>query len=150
MLIVGFGEPTISRTWVQLWYNRFKEGREDVNDDARPGRPSTSTTDENCEAVKKIILNNRQIPIGEVAGDVGILFGSCQVILTVVLGMKRATAKIVPKLLNLEQKQRAHGHRSGNVDDVQRSIKCEGFAHYSLRFHWHGASWILTTRLYGQ
>ena len=35
--------------------------REDVNDDACFGRPSTSTTDENIEAVKKIILNNRRI-----------------------------------------------------------------------------------------
>ena len=53
MLSVAFGESTL-RTQVQLWYNRFKEGREDVNDDARPGRPSTSTTDENLEAVKKM------------------------------------------------------------------------------------------------
>ena len=30
----------------------------DVNNDARHGRPSTSTTDENMEAVKKIILDN--------------------------------------------------------------------------------------------
>ena len=42
---MAFGESTISRTQVQLWYNRFKEGREDINDDARPGRLSTSTTD---------------------------------------------------------------------------------------------------------
>ena len=54
---------------VQLWYNRFKEGREDVNDDARPGRPSMSTTDENMEAVKKMILNNRRITIREIADD---------------------------------------------------------------------------------
>ena len=38
MLTVAFGESTISRTQVQLWYNRFEEGREDVNDDARSGR----------------------------------------------------------------------------------------------------------------
>ena len=41
-----------------LWYNRFKEGRENGNDDARPGRRGTSTTDENIKAVKKMILNN--------------------------------------------------------------------------------------------
>ena len=35
MLTVAFGESTMSRTQVQLWYNRFKECREDVNDDAR-------------------------------------------------------------------------------------------------------------------
>ena len=31
MLTVAFGESTMNRTQVQLWYNRVKEGREDVN-----------------------------------------------------------------------------------------------------------------------
>ena len=64
----------MSRTLVQLWYNRFKEGREDVNDDPRPGRPNTSTTDENIEGVKKMILYNRRMTIRELADDVGISF----------------------------------------------------------------------------
>ena len=38
--------------------------------------------------------------------DVKISFGSYQAILTDVLGMKRAVAKIVSKLLNFEKKQR--------------------------------------------
>ena len=76
-MIVAFGAPTMSRTQVRLWHNWFTEGGEDVNDDIRPGRPSTSTTDENIEAVKKIILDNRRITIREVADDVGILFGLC-------------------------------------------------------------------------
>ena len=59
-----------------------------------------STTDENIEAVKKMILDNRRIDIREVADDVGISFGSCQAIFTSVLGMKCAAAQIVPKLLN--------------------------------------------------
>ena len=54
MFTVAFGESTISRTQVQLWYNRFKDVN--VNDDARPGRTSASTTDENTEAVKKLIF----------------------------------------------------------------------------------------------
>ena len=97
MLAVAFGESTMSRTQVQLWYNRLKEGWEDVNDDAGPGHPSTSTTDKNIEAVKKMILYNCQITIREVADDVGISFGSCQAIFTDVLGMKRVAGKIVPK-----------------------------------------------------
>ena len=87
-----------------MWYSRFKEGREDVNDDSRPGRPRTSTTNENIEAVQKMILDNRRITIKEVADDVGISFGLCQAIFTDVLGIKRAAAKIVPKLLNFKQK----------------------------------------------
>ena len=106
LLTVAFGECTMSRTQVQLWYNRFKEGREDVNDVDRPGCHSTSTTDENIEAIKKMILDNRRITFTEAADDVRISFGSCQAIFTDVLGMKRAAAKIATKLLNFEQKQR--------------------------------------------
>ena len=43
-----------------MGYNPFKEGREEVNDFARPDGPSTSTTFENIEAVKKLILDNHQ------------------------------------------------------------------------------------------
>ena len=96
MLTMAFGESTMSRTQVQLWSNRFKQGREDVNDNACSGRSSTSTTDENIEAVKKMILDNHRITIREVAEDIGISFGSCQAIFTDVLGMIHAPAKIVP------------------------------------------------------
>ena len=56
MLTVAFDESTINRKQVQLWYNRFKESREDVNDDAHPGHPSMSITNDNIKAVKKMIL----------------------------------------------------------------------------------------------
>ena len=60
-MILTFGESTMSRTQVQFWYNRFKEGQEHVNDEARPGRPSTPTIDGNIYVVKKIILDKRRI-----------------------------------------------------------------------------------------
>ena len=88
-----------------MWYNRYKEGLEDINDDARSGHPSTSITDVNFEAVKEIILNNCRITIEEVADDAGISFGSYQAIFTDVLGIKRTAVKMIPKLLNFKQKQ---------------------------------------------
>ena len=92
---------TMNRTQVQLWYNRFKKGGEDVNDDARSGSPVwTSTSDENVEAVKKMFLDNRRIIIREVADNVGISFGSSQAIFAEFLGIKRASPQIFPKLLN--------------------------------------------------
>ena len=72
---MAFGKSTMSRTQIPLWSNQFKEGREHVNDDDRPGRPSTSTTIESIEAVKKMILDNRRITIREIANDVAISFG---------------------------------------------------------------------------
>ena len=77
-----------------------------MNDDARPGRPSMSTTNENTEAVTKIIMENRQITIREVAEDIGISVGSCHAIFSDILGLKRVAAKFVPKLLNFDQKAR--------------------------------------------
>ena len=107
MLAVAFGASTMNRTQVQLWYNRFKEGREDVKDNARPGRPSTSATDDNIEAAKKMISDNRRITITEVADDVVISSSSCQAIFADVVGMKYAPEKIIPKLQNFEQNQRS-------------------------------------------
>ena len=69
MLKVAYGECTVSQKSVYKWYKLFIDGREEVNDDARPGRPSTSTTNENTEAVKKIVMENRLITIREVTEE---------------------------------------------------------------------------------
>ena len=52
------------------------------------------------------MLKNRRITIREVAEDVGISVGSCYDILSDVLGMRRVSAKFVPKLLNFDEKNR--------------------------------------------
>ena len=83
----------------------FSEGREDVNDEERAGRPSISTSDENIDEVKKLVLVYRRITVREVAEDLNISIGSCHLIFTIDLGMTRVAAKFVPKLLNFDQKQ---------------------------------------------
>ena len=40
ILIKAYGESPMSKTRVYEWYKRFQDGREDVEDDERPGRPS--------------------------------------------------------------------------------------------------------------
>lgn len=105
MLTKAYGESAMKKTSVYEWYKRFQDGRENVEDDERSGRPSTSTTDENVEKVRAMVMNDRRITIREVADDVGISIGSCHDIFANILGMKRVAAKFVPKLLNFEQKQ---------------------------------------------
>ena len=58
MLTLVFGKTTMSKTQVK-WYKRFKEGREDVNNDACSDR-----------------TDNSRIAIREVADDVEILFSA--------------------------------------------------------------------------
>ncbi|KAG5311383.1 SETMR methyltransferase, partial [Acromyrmex insinuator] len=72
MLTVGYGETTLDRSNVYRWYKMFSEGREDMNDEECEGRPSTSTTDESIDEVKKIVLANRRITVREVAEDLNI------------------------------------------------------------------------------
>ncbi|VEN56165.1 unnamed protein product [Callosobruchus maculatus] len=93
MLTVAYGEATLDQSNVYRWYKMFSEGREDVNDEERAGRPSTSTTDENIDKVKKIVLANRRITVTEIAVDLSISIGSCHSILTNDLGMSRVAAK---------------------------------------------------------
>ena len=102
MLKVAYSKCTVSQKSVYKWYKLFTEGREEVNDDVRPGRPSTSTTNENSEAVKKIVMENHRITITEVAGNVVISVGSCHAIFSDILGLKRVAAKLVLKLLNFD------------------------------------------------
>ena len=103
---------------VYKWYKLFTEGREEANYDARPGRPSTSTTNENTEAVENFFMENSRITIREVAEDVGISVGSCHAIFSDILGLKRMAAKFVPKLLNFDQKTRRMTIAQEMLNDV--------------------------------
>lgn len=100
MLQKCYGDDTLSKTQVYQWYERFKSGREAVEDDARPGRPSTSKTDENVDEIRQLLIENRKLTIREIAETTNISFGSVQSILRKDLGLRRVTARLVPKELN--------------------------------------------------
>ena len=55
MLQQVYGEERTVFKWVQ----RFREGREDPKDDARSGRPSTSSGNENIDRVHSLVLSDR-------------------------------------------------------------------------------------------
>ncbi|UYV79212.1 hypothetical protein LAZ67_17001536 [Cordylochernes scorpioides] len=119
MLTVAYGEATLDRSNVYRWNKMFSEGREDVNDEERAGRPSTSTIDEKIIEVEKMILANRRITVREVAEDLNISIGSCHSIFINDLGMKRVAAIFVPKLLNCDQKQ----HRMNIANEMLASVR---------------------------
>ncbi|UYV70285.1 hypothetical protein LAZ67_7002374 [Cordylochernes scorpioides] len=119
MLTVAYGEATLDRSNVYRWYNMFSEGQENVNDEECAGRPSTSTTNEKINEVEKMILANRRITVREVAEDLNISIGSCHSIFINDLGMRRVAAKLVPKLLNCDQKQ----HRMNIAYEMLDSVR---------------------------
>ena len=82
----------------------FLRGRPSSEDDPRPGRPSTSHTEETVACVREIIRADRRLTIREVAEEVRVAFGTYQKMLSEDLQMRRVTAKFVPPLLTAEQK----------------------------------------------
>ena len=104
MLQVAFGESCLSRSQTFEWYSRFESGRRSFEDDLRPGRPSTSHIEETMARVREIIHADWHLTIREIAEEVRIAFGTCQKILTEDLQMRSVTAKFVPRLLTVEQK----------------------------------------------
>jgi len=53
-LIETYGDAALSRTVAFKWHKAFKEGRENVEDDPRSGRPISSTNDQNVEMVRAV------------------------------------------------------------------------------------------------
>jgi histone-lysine N-methyltransferase SETMAR len=51
-------------------------------------------------------MEDRRITVRELANEIEVSIGSAHSILTEDLGMRRESAKFVPKLLTMEQKQR--------------------------------------------
>ena len=90
---------------VYKWFERFRIGCESVEGEGRSGRPSTSKTQENVEIINEMISSNRRLTIREISEDLNISYGSVQNILTTYLNMRRVSAKFVPGVLTVEQKQ---------------------------------------------
>ena len=75
MLRNCFGNDILKKTAVYEWHERFKSGRESVEDDERSSRPSISKTDENINKVREMLINNRKLTIRELAEDLNIAYG---------------------------------------------------------------------------
>ena len=62
----------MSRTYAFEWKKRFKDGREEVEDDPRFGRPSTSRTADNIEHVKQTVRADRRLMVRMIAEELSI------------------------------------------------------------------------------
>ena len=94
----------MSRTRVFEWHKQFLEGREDVEEDPKSGRLCTSTTDTNIEKVLQLVRSDRRLTIRVIANEVGMDKETVHTILVDTLGMRKVSAKMVPRLLTEEQK----------------------------------------------
>ena len=64
-----YGDDTRLKARPFEWHRRFKEVMEDVKDDHRSGRPSTSRTEKNIELVRKKVNGDRRLTSRMMAND---------------------------------------------------------------------------------
>jgi hypothetical protein len=89
----------VSRTQVFKWFKR-----EEIGDDQRPGRPSTSKTDPNIKTVSEIGQNSR-LSTRAVAELINNDNETVRQILPNNFNVKKVCSKMVPRILTPEQKE---------------------------------------------
>ncbi|XP_076043720.1 protein GVQW3-like [Oratosquilla oratoria] len=89
---------------IKEWYNRFKDGLTSMQSKTRYGRSSTSRNEIVVNQLRTRVMQNRRI-IRELTDKVGVSIGSVHSIMREDLGFWRISAKFVPKLLAIEEKQ---------------------------------------------
>ncbi|XP_046686723.1 protein GVQW3-like [Homalodisca vitripennis] len=123
MIQEAYGEDALSRTQVFRWYKNVREGRDDVYDKQRVGPPSTSHTDTNVQKVRDVLNSDRRLSIVAIADEIGIDKMTVQNIIKNDLGMRKICAKLVPKHLTDEQKNRRVAVASEILDRLQNRTR---------------------------
>ena len=62
----------LSKTQAFEWHTRFREGRQTVENDEGCGRPNTSITEENINAIENLLNNNPRLTVKKLASSIGI------------------------------------------------------------------------------
>ncbi|CAH1977563.1 unnamed protein product [Acanthoscelides obtectus] len=80
-LLSVFGNEAPHQSTISRWYGEFKRGRVSLSDDSRVGAPKTSVTQENVDAVRKLITADRHVTYREIEACLKISKTSIQKIL---------------------------------------------------------------------
>ncbi|UYV63349.1 hypothetical protein LAZ67_2003808 [Cordylochernes scorpioides] len=105
MLQKAFKDDCISRSQSGKWHKAFKEGREEVADEPRSGRPTTARTDENVDRVLEVLRTDRRLSIQKIADTLHMSTFVVHGIVTEDLQMRKVCAKLVLKVLSQDQKE---------------------------------------------
>ena len=104
LLTLVYGEYAMKKSSVFEWHRRFKEGREDVQDDPRSGQPKAQKTDANVDRVRTLVRSDR-LGLRVIADELNMNRETVRLIVKEDLGMRKISTKIVPRILTHDQKQ---------------------------------------------
>ena len=124
LLKEAYGNEVMSRARVFDWHKRFKEGREDIRDDARSGRSVTHRTDENIQKVKDLVCSNRQLTVRMMAEELNLDKETVRLILKENLNMRKVPAKVISGILKDEPQPRKLDFRSDHSKETRKNSSC--------------------------
>jgi len=96
----------MKKTSVFEWHRRFKEGREDVQDNPRIGQPKTQRTDANVDRVRTLVHSDQRLGVRVIAEELNMNRETVRQIVKEDMGMRKISAKTVPRILTYDQTQR--------------------------------------------
>ena len=117
----AFGDNSMSISRLREGFIRLKNDCTSVDSEPRSGRPSTCLNENVVQQVQTLVLRDRRITVREITNEIGISIGSVHAILTKDSGLKRVSAKSVPKLLTMKQKQ----WRVDNAQDMMHTANSD-------------------------
>ena len=91
------------KTCVYKWIERFRDGRESIEDDKGRGRPTTSKNNEKIDFIRNLVKEDGRLTVYQIAETVGISVGSAHSILHDDLCLSKLSERWVPKALRLNQ-----------------------------------------------
>ncbi|CAH2008611.1 unnamed protein product [Acanthoscelides obtectus] len=97
-LLSVFGNEAPYQSTISRWYGEFKRGRVGLSVDPRVGAPKTAVTQENVDAVHKLIIEDRHVTYGEIEASLKISKISIQKILHEELGVRKIVSRWMPHL----------------------------------------------------
>ncbi|CAF1664777.1 unnamed protein product [Adineta ricciae] len=92
-----YGDQAPSFRTTKRWSKLFREGREELKDEPRSGRPATETTPENIEQIRLLVNDDPYLTIEELQEQTNLSNGTIHRILTTHLNVRKVTARYVPK-----------------------------------------------------
>lgn len=95
-----YGPETLSSTAVKFWAAETRRGRKSLQDEARSGRPSDITTQENIEQIEKLVMSDRRLKVVEIAAECKLSIGTVERILHDHLHLSKVAARWVPRNLS--------------------------------------------------
>ncbi|KAG7308967.1 hypothetical protein JYU34_004823 [Plutella xylostella] len=93
-----------SKTTIYRWYSEFRRGRSSLTTVPSTGRPKTAVTQDNIDAVRQLIKEDRHVTYEQIRASLSIGMTAIQTILHEKLGVKKLVSRWVPHRLTEEQK----------------------------------------------